>query len=99
MSNEKIFESPDGGKTVYERGVNEPISARRLVQDPDDWKIIRRPYEKGIIAINNLIEIHSQKYHESRGADIFQKEAHDSLIDYLHKLKAYIQKKEEDYFK
>ena len=43
MSNEKIFESPDGGKTVYERGVNEPISARRLVQDPDDWKIIRRP--------------------------------------------------------
>ena len=26
MSNEKIFESPDGGKTIYERGVNEPIS-------------------------------------------------------------------------
>ena len=74
MSDEpKIFESPDGGKTVYERGVNEPISARRKVEDTraDDydvpaWKYIRQDYEDYILKINNLIELHEMKFTNSR---------------------------------
>ena len=43
MSYERIFESPDGGKTVYERKPNEDIKDRRLVTESnDDWKVIRK---------------------------------------------------------
>jgi len=105
MSDEpKIFESPDGGKTVYERGVNEPISARRKVEDTraDDydvpaWKYIRQDYEDYILKINNLIELHEMKFTKSH--EDFHKKAYETLITYMHELKAYIKKKEEDYFK
>ena len=33
MKDGKIFESPDGGKTIYERNFGEDSSQRRLVQD------------------------------------------------------------------
>ena len=32
MKDAKIFESPDGGKTIYERGFGEDIRNRRLVK-------------------------------------------------------------------
>ena len=32
MKDAKIFESPDGGKTVYERGFGEDVRNRRLVK-------------------------------------------------------------------
>jgi len=32
MKDAKIFESPDGGKTIYERGFGEDVSKRRLVK-------------------------------------------------------------------
>lgn len=35
----KIFESPDGGKTVYERAMGAPSNTRRLVQSPEEQKI------------------------------------------------------------
>ena len=95
-----IYESPDGGKTVYERKPNEDIKDRRLVTESnDDWKVIRKDYEAGIIAINSLIETHEQKWVKSGSTDVFHKESMDTLIDYMHELKAYIKAKEEDYFK
>tara|TARA_B100001287_G_C22665652_1_gene522668 strand:- start:454 stop:753 length:300 start_codon:yes stop_codon:yes gene_type:complete len=95
-----IYESPDGGKTVYERKPNEDIKDRQLVSAPDeDWKVIRREYEAGIIAINNLIETHEQKWVKSGSTDVFHKQSMTTLIDYMHELKAYIKAKEEDYFK
>jgi len=35
----KIYESPDGGKTVYERDFRAPISTRKLVMSPEEQKI------------------------------------------------------------
>lgn len=100
MSYERIFESPDGGKTVYERKPNEDIKDRRLVTESnDDWKVIRKDYEAGIIAINSLIETHEQKWVKSGSTDVFHKKSMNTLIDYMHELKAYIKAKEEDYFK
>jgi hypothetical protein len=32
MKDTKIFESPDGGKTIYERGFGEDVRNRRLVK-------------------------------------------------------------------
>jgi hypothetical protein len=32
MKDAKIFESPDGGKTIYERGFGEDVRNRRLVK-------------------------------------------------------------------
>ena len=65
----------------------------------EDWKVIRRDYEAGIIAINNLIETHEQKWVQSRNTDVFHKKSMKTLIDYMHELKSYIKRKEEDYFK
>lgn len=33
MKDAKIFESPDGGKTIYVRGWGEDVSTRQLVKD------------------------------------------------------------------
>jgi len=33
----QIFESPDGGKTVYAREFGSPISERRLIQGDSEW--------------------------------------------------------------
>ena len=35
-SKPKIYESPDGGKTVYERDFNSPHSERRLITHPQE---------------------------------------------------------------
>ena len=37
MSKEKIYESPDGGKTVYERDFGAPHSERTLIVGNDDY--------------------------------------------------------------
>ena len=37
MSKEKIYESPDGGKTVYERDFDAPHSERTLIVGNDDY--------------------------------------------------------------
>jgi len=101
--NEKIYISPDGGNTVYEQ--NKDGTRGKLVEtvkSTDDydipaWKYIRHDYEKSILEINKVIELHEQKFHKTR--DQFHKKAYETLITYMHELKAYIKKKEEDYFK
>ena len=37
MSKEKIYESPDGGKTVYERDFGAPHTERTLIVGNDDY--------------------------------------------------------------
>ena len=37
MSDKKIYESPDGGKTVYERDFGMPIEERTLIMGNDDY--------------------------------------------------------------
>ena len=37
MSNKKIYESPDGGKTVYERDFGAPHTERTLIVGNDDY--------------------------------------------------------------
>ena len=39
MKDAKIFESPDGGKTIYVRGWGQPISERKLVENPNQLKM------------------------------------------------------------
>jgi hypothetical protein len=39
MKDAKIFESPDGGKTVYVRGWGEDISSRRLVENKNQLNL------------------------------------------------------------
>lgn len=100
---EKIYISPDGGNTVYEQ--NKDGTRGKLVEtvkSADDydipaWKYIRHDYEKPILEINKIIELHEQKFTKTR--DQFHKKAYETLITYMHELKAYIKKKEEDYFK
>ena len=42
MKDAKIFESPDGGKTIYERNFGEDVRNRRLVTK-DQYEISYRP--------------------------------------------------------
>ena len=103
MADEKIYISPDGGETVYEQkkdGTRGKLV--ETVKSTDDydvpaWKYIRQDYESSIIAINKVIELHEVKFHRTR--DQFHKKSYETLISYMHELKAYIKKKEEDYFK
>ena len=100
MSDEKIFISPDGGKTVYEQidGKRGPLVEQKSDDfDIPNWKYIREEYQQSIIEINRIIELHEKKYIKTR--EEFHKKAYESLISYMHELKAYIVKKEEDYFK
>jgi hypothetical protein len=39
MKDAKIFESPDGGKTVYVRGWGHPISERKLVENTNQLNL------------------------------------------------------------
>ena len=39
MKDAKIFESPDGGKTIYVRGWGQPISERKLVENTNQLKL------------------------------------------------------------
>jgi hypothetical protein len=39
MKDAKIFESPDGGKTVYVRGWGQPTSERKLVENTNQLKL------------------------------------------------------------
>ena len=39
MKDAKIFESPDGGKTIYVRGWGEDISSRKLVEDKNQLNL------------------------------------------------------------
>jgi len=39
MKDAKIFESPDGGKTVYVRGWGQPTSERKLVENTKQLKL------------------------------------------------------------
>ena len=39
MKDAKIFESPDGGKTVYVRGWGQSVSERKLVENTNQLKL------------------------------------------------------------
>lgn len=39
MKDAKIFESPDGGKTIYVRGWGQPTSERKLVENTNQLKL------------------------------------------------------------
>lgn len=100
MSDKKIYISPDGGKTIYEQidGKRGPLVDQKSDDfDVPKWKYIRAEYEESIQQINRIIELHEMKYNKTR--EEFHKKAYESLISYMHELKAYIVKKEEDYFK
>jgi len=39
MKGKKIFESPDGGKTIYVREFGQPISERKLLEDTNQLSL------------------------------------------------------------